>query len=192
MCAYMTNQQQHKNLLVKPFEKEVDFDWDVDLDLSPSSIVGKTKEVCGSSGTGACLPEELNEIFPAVTEEQLTWPAECFVCRGVATALEEKLALYSSVTENIAFEIVGGICEKMTLDSGDREICKDLTSGGLGQEFAWQAFQHKELMNAKAKEGLSFPEKVCSSASLNQCDVWIDASKARMINEEKIMEAVYT
>jgi len=188
----MTSQQQYKNLLVKPFELEVDFDWDVDLDLSPASVVRKTKEICGPSGTGACAATELNELFPAITEEEVEWTAECFVCRGVAAAVEEKLALYATVTETAAMDIVYGICDKMDLDPRDRSLCDELTTGALGEEFAWQAFTHRELMLEKAKEGLTFAEKVCSASSLNQCDIWIDAAKAKIIYEDRTIEAVYT
>lgn len=209
VCAYMTNQQAYKNILVKPFESEVDYDWDTDLDLSSHSISRKTAEICGTfslqfiiilandydihSGDGgvqACEVDQLNEVLPAMTEEQVDWTSECFVCNAVANAVEERLALYSVLTQADAEKLVKNSCDMMLLDAGDMGICRILTSAENGDEFAWAAQRHREAMDGKEREAMTFAEKVCYPIA--GCALWIDSSKAKNIKEDRAMEAVFS
>jgi hypothetical protein len=143
------------------------------------------------SGVGACAAEELSEILPATTEEQAEWSPECFVCQSVANAVEELLSLYSKVNEAFVADIVKNVCDTIKMDAGDREICKSITSGGIGDELSWLAFKHRDAMDTKQKDGTTFAEKVCSSDSFKYCEVWIDSSRARRIKEERDIEAIF-
>ena len=54
---------------MRPFEREIDFDWDSEIDLSEESILEKTREICGlkEGGLGACVNPTFQSIAPALT-----------------------------------------------------------------------------------------------------------------------------
>ena len=71
----MTTQPHFRKMLVDPFEREVDFDWDTELELSPPAVREKAKGIClpSESGVGACVEENFEQVLVAITEEQLDW-----------------------------------------------------------------------------------------------------------------------
>jgi hypothetical protein len=131
-------------------------------------------------------------VLAVTTEEQLEWTASCFVCQHVARAIEDRLSLYSSVLHSAAATIVADICETMNLEISSYKICERITSGENGIELSFLAVSHRDAMDEKRQDVLSFAEKVCSlSWSLNQCNLWIKEDIKYEMQEERVIEAVY-
>lgn len=177
--------------LLGPFEGEIDFDWDAELDLSPESILTKSHEVCSSSGVGACGADTSGseQLSLLVTEEQLGWSSECYVCRSAADYIEEQLVLYAKVSESLAGHIVSSVCSRLLLVDHERKICESMTTGDSGDTMAWSAYHHRSHIDQKRRNGLTFGEQLC--AELSQCSVWIDPAVLMEILESRMVEAVY-
>lgn len=193
MCITMTTQQIYKAILLQPFEKEVDYDWDQEFDFSPSGMRKKTQDVCGGkSGVGACQPQEFEPVGYAENEEQLGWTSHCFVCRKIAQYMEQEVVLYSKVTETKGNEIVRDVCSKLYLNEDDMKLCDEITHiTPLSREnLAWLIYQHRIDIDDKKKRGLSFPEAACSTVKL--CPIWIDSVSAKEIKEDSEFVAVFS
>jgi wyosine [tRNA(Phe)-imidazoG37] synthetase (radical SAM superfamily) len=67
-----------------PFEREIDFDWDSEIDLSEESILEKTREICGlkEGGLGACVNPTFQSIAPALTGNPKLNPKMIFLLQN--------------------------------------------------------------------------------------------------------------
>ena len=189
ICATISLQAQYKNHLLMPFERDIEYDWFQNIDVSLQAVRMKMQEICGSKGIVACDDTEFGSIPVSSTEEELDWSSECFVCRFVASYIEEPLALYHHVTESKALEIVKNACDNLSLDEHDMKICKDITQGSSADTLAWEVYQHRIDIDKKKKSPLTIPEHICFK--LRHCSIWIDAGVARTIQEDREFEAVY-
>lgn len=147
----------------------VEGDWKLtNYDISRVSL--RRKEVCVKMGL--CVEKSFQFVSTPANFKQEHWTPECYVCRHMASEIEDQMSMLQCINEDVAVEVVRSVCERLNLRPEQDALCRHILEKKL-PGISWLAKVHAETRGQRmTTPDVLFPEKLCFSIGF--CEKWVD------------------